>query len=124
MLPIVFVFLGQPGHISRDCTEAGSGGGSSGGGGYGGRSGGGGGYGGGGDRSCYNCGMFFGCSSGLLNFCFSLTIVFPEFLMMWIFCIVGVAGHMSRECTQERKSGGGGGGGGGGGDRSCYKVCE
>jgi len=42
---------GQPGHISRDCTEGGGGGG-----GYGGGRGGGG-YGGGGDRSCYKCGQ-------------------------------------------------------------------
>lgn len=44
---------GQPGHISRDCTEQGGGGG----GGYGGGGGGRGGGGGGGDRNCYKCGQ-------------------------------------------------------------------
>merc|ERR1740133_754371 len=50
---------GQPGHLSRDCTEprAEQGGQSMGGFGGGGRGGGKGGGRGGGDRSCYNCGQ-------------------------------------------------------------------
>lgn len=48
---------GQPGHISRECTESGGGGGGYGGGGGGYGGGGRGGGGGGGDRSCYKCGQ-------------------------------------------------------------------
>lgn len=66
LIILLFFQCGKPGHISRDCTEQGSGGGGyggrSGGGGYGGGDrgyGGGGGYGGsrggGGDRNCYKC---------------------------------------------------------------------
>jgi len=99
---------GQPGHISRDCTQEGGGGGGS----FGGqRSGGGGSFGGGGgggDRSCYKCGQPGHISRDCMD-----------------------AGYDNFGGRQQGGGGGGGGGGsyggsygggGGGGDRACYKC--